>query len=118
FTIATRSFGEKMHKSKPLYIAVAIAAVTISSRLATAADVYLYEPFNYPDSTLLEGQSPDGIRTWNVAGSGAGDASTGRPHAATGNLSMPAAMPAASGNQAVYGGIGAGTRITLSSDLL
>ena len=33
-------------------------------------------------------------------------------------VSGRAAMPAAIGNNALYGGVGAGTRITLSSDLV
>src|SRR5437667_1950744 len=86
------------------------------TQAAAFADVSLYEPFNYSAPTLLEGQSPDGIRTWSVAGGGLGDATTGRPHAVTGNLSMPSPMPIATGNECNYGSLGAGTRIDLSGE--
>ena len=83
-----------MGKSKISCRIVRQAGVLLAIQIVQAAafaDVALYERFNYPPGTLLEGQLPDGNRTWSVAGAGGGDASTGRPHAVAGNLAMPIA---------------------------
>src|SRR5437016_12806856 len=112
------------HLKRSSRLTVCVAAVFTAqglTRPARAVDVSLYEPFNYPAGTQLQigddpanpisAQSPDGIRSWKIAGAGGGDATTGRPHAASplANLPMPSAMPAATGNEVAYGGNGSGT---------
>jgi hypothetical protein len=108
-----------MKKSAPqirkLFFCAAITAIATSA----SATVSLFEPFNYDPAvaTTLKGQKPD-TRQWNNAGPAAtpiDDATTGMPHVEAGNLTMPAGVPAATGNMAVFGGAGEGTRINVDT---
>jgi hypothetical protein len=99
-------------------ILAAVGAISGAGMRTARGEVSLYEPFNYDPAvvTQIKGQSPDGIRTWQVAGAGSGDLSSGLPHPVAGNLSLPADLVGSTGNQCVYGGVGEGCRIDLSSD--
>lgn len=88
-------------------LAVAAAGLAMSGP-AWAALVPVYEPFNYTAGTPLSGQGSDAVHTWAATGTGPDE-----PVVGAGNLAVPAPLPAAPGNRAVYGGTGMTDRLSL-----
>lgn len=69
---------------------------------------YVYEPFDYAPGQLTGVTAPSG-QIWITSGSG------DHSQIAPGSLSVPAALPASSGNSVTNGGIGRASRLTLGT---